>query len=241
MQGQLIIIEGLIGVGKTVLAEKLSSALNYKMMKEPVEENPYLEKFYDNPKRYALEMQFWLMSRRFAMHREAVEHLWSTGQGVVMDRSIYGDAVFAKKNHLDGNIDVMGYQNYMNMRNAMFRYLLVPHLTLYLEASVDICLKRINSRSRDCEQTIPEDYLAGLEKLYNELMIELKERGSIVAKLNWNKFPSFEKLLLQLQEKGLVTINKESIYPRIRTDQSFFSNEKISDSSLQQSPNKTYH
>ena len=72
MSSQLIIIEGLIGVGKSTLAVKLAKQLNYHLIKEPVIDNPYLEKFYADPKRYALEMQFWLMSKRFAMHQEAI-------------------------------------------------------------------------------------------------------------------------------------------------------------------------
>ncbi len=154
MSAQLIIIEGLIGIGKSTLARSLGKDLNYKVMEEPVEDNPYLEKFYADPKRYALDMQFWLMSRRFAMHQEAIEHVWRTGQGVVMDRSIYGDTVFAKKNYEDGNIDEMGYNNYLNMRDVMCRFLMVPQLTLFLRAPLDTCQGRIAQRNRSCGRRV---------------------------------------------------------------------------------------
>ena len=97
MAAQMIVIEGVIGVGKSILSEKLGQELGYRVMKEPVSDNPYLESFYRDPKRYALEMQFWLMSKRFAMHQDAVQYIWQTGNGVIMDRSIYGDAIFAKQ------------------------------------------------------------------------------------------------------------------------------------------------
>ena len=221
MSGQLLIVEGVIGIGKTTLTEKLGASLGYLVMKEPVDENPYLEKFYADPERYGLEMQFWLMSRRFAMHQEAVEHIWRTGQGVIMDRSIYGDATFAKKNHLDGNIDEMGYQNYMNMRDAMFRYLLVPHAMIFLHAPIDVCLRRIESRNRSCEQKIPADYLQGLHSLYMELKIELKQRGAKVLNLDWTEFPDFSDVLEELKKVGIVKDRQFAEYPQISVDQSF--------------------
>lgn len=205
----LIIIEGLIGAGKSTLTKQLSDTLGAIAMYEPVEENPYLEKFYQDPKRYALEMQFWLMSNRYQMHREAIEIIWRTGKPVIMDRSIYGDAVFCKRNYLDGNIDELGYKNYMAMRKVMTNSLLVPQLSIYLQVDPNECNKRISSRGRDCEQTIPVKYLEGLEVLYRELMVELEEMGSNVVNIDWNEFKDPELVMLliknRLPQAGLLT------------------------------------
>lgn len=183
---RLICIEGNIGVGKSWLTNELGSQLEAKVMFEPVDENPYLVKYYADPKRYALEMQFWLMSRRFELHEAAIKHIWTTGQSVIMDRSIYGDAVFAKKNWLDGNIDDLGYESYLKHRDVMNRYLMAPHVTLHLDASPLTCYDRIRLRSRDCESAIPIAYLQGLHDLHRELMIEMSRRGSKVVTLDWN-------------------------------------------------------
>lgn len=199
----MIIIEGLIGVGKSTLTHKLGEALNFKVIKEPVEDNPYLEDFYQDPKRWALEMQFWLMSRRFEMHQQAIETIWREGRGVIMDRSIYGDAIFAQQNMDDGNIDPKGYDNYMKMRDVMFRYLMTPQVTLYLDASPETCLKRIMHRERNCEQTIPTAYLEGLSKHYQRLLDELKDKGSNVSVIDWEEFRPTEDVLKRLQESGL--------------------------------------
>ncbi len=204
MNACMIIIEGLIGVGKSTLTNRLGEALNFKVIKEPVEENPYLEDFYKNPKRYALEMQFWLMSRRFQMHQEAIESIWSGGKGVIMDRSIYGDAIFARQNLDDGNIDQKGYDNYIKMRDVMFRFLMTPQITLYLDASPQTCLNRIAQRERGCEQTIPVSYLDGLNKHYKNLLKELKEKGSNVEMINWESFRPVDEVLSKLEQKGLV-------------------------------------
>ncbi len=184
---QLIIIEGLIGAGKTTLSEELARRNGWIAMKEPVEDNPYLEKFYKDPRRYALEMQFWLLSRRFKMHQEAIEMVWKDKKTVIMDRSIYGDAVFCKKNFLDDNIDYDGYHNYLHMRDVMFRFLMVPQKTFYLEVGVDTAIDRIEKRGRDCEKAVSKSYLAGLDRLYGELLIDLEERGSHVTVVNWEK------------------------------------------------------
>lgn len=183
---QLICIEGNIGVGKSTLTKALATKLKAHAMYEPVVENPYLEKFYENPKRYALEMQFWLMSRRFEMHEEAIRHIWKTGQTVIMDRSIYGDWVFAKKNWLDGNIEDIGYKSYVKHRDVMNKHLLVPHTVVWLQAHPSTCQERIAERGRDCEKEIPADYLRGLHALHSELMTEMRERGSKVFTLDWD-------------------------------------------------------
>jgi deoxyadenosine/deoxycytidine kinase len=183
---RLICIEGNIGVGKSTLTKALSDLIGARAMYEPVGENPYLELFYHNPKRYALEMQFWLMSQRFRMHEDAINHIWTTGQSVIMDRSIYGDWIFAKKNWLDGNIESIGYASYQKHREVMNQKLLIPHIVLWLKAHPQTCQERISTRGRNCEKSIPLEYLKGLHELHCELMEEMRKRGSKVIILDWD-------------------------------------------------------
>lgn len=191
---KLICIEGNIGAGKTTLSQQLAEEMGAKVFYEPTSDNPYLDRYYSDPKRYALEMQFWLMSRRFEMHETAIRHIWSTGQSVIMDRSIYGDWVFAKKNWQDGNIDDAGYDAYLHHRDVMSRYLLSPHLVLFLEVSPTNCLTRIHERGRDCEREIPLSYMQGLADLHQELAREMEELGSIVIRQNWEMFQPVEMI-----------------------------------------------
>lgn len=77
---QLVIVEGNIGVGKSTLACQLARQLNYKVFLEPTTKNPYLAKFYRDPKRYALKLQLWIFRQRFRTYIEATQHVLKYGK-----------------------------------------------------------------------------------------------------------------------------------------------------------------
>jgi deoxyadenosine/deoxycytidine kinase len=187
----IIIIDGNIGCGKSTLTEFIASHYNYRPMFEPVKENPFLERFYKDPDQYAAVMQFWLMARRFEMHQEALRHVAQTGQGVVMDRSIYADWMFARKLNLDGHISDDEYMTYMAMRKVMEKMLYIPWGVIYLKTNPEVCLERIKSRSRNCETNIPLGYLQGLEALFPELFQHMQDLGvKHIYTWDWNAFPT---------------------------------------------------
>jgi len=196
---KMIVIEGNIGAGKSTLTKKLAERLNARAFYEPVDSNPYLELFYKDPKKYALPMQFYLMSNRYEFHQEGIEHIWRTGQSCIFDRSIYGDYVFAKKNWIDGNMSELDFENYNNMRDVMLKTLMVPHIVIYLKNDPEKTLENINSRSRGCESGIPLDYLKGLDSLYKDLVFDLKQMGSKIIEIDWNEFKSTDYVLEQLE------------------------------------------
>lgn len=78
-QGHIIIVEGNIGVGKTTLTCQLGRKLDYRIFLEPTSGNPYLAKFYQEPKKYALKMQLWLFRQRCMMYMRAVKHAMKSG------------------------------------------------------------------------------------------------------------------------------------------------------------------
>ena len=194
----MILLEGGISVGKTTLTKKLVEYYKGKAFYEPVETNPYLELYYQDRKKFALPMQFYLMSNRYEMHLEGIRNVWKNKTYSWFDRSIYGDFVFAKKNWLDGNMSDLDFENYNKMRKVMFSNLLTPHITLFLKCDPEVCLSRINSRGRNCEKTIPLEYLKGLNDLYKELMYELKEMGSNIIELDYNEFKPLEYVIEKL-------------------------------------------
>ena len=185
---KLIIIEGNIGVGKTTLSQKLATLLNYKLFLEPTSKNPYLEKFYAEPKKYALKLQLWIFQQRLHIYIQAVRHIFDTEQGALLDRSVFSDKVFADVCFSDKNITSEGYAFYMGIRSRALKGLPVPHVTLYLDTEPEVCQLRIKMRGRSCEKGIPVSYLQSLHDAYQEFIGEMESMGSSVHKLDWTHF-----------------------------------------------------
>ncbi len=186
---QLIILEGNISAGKTTLSRELGTLLNAKVFLEPTLTNPYLERFYADPKKYGLLMQIFLLRQRFRMYVAAVKYILQTGQSVLLDRSVYSDGVFAAKNVADGNITEAGYKAYLELRDGMLRGLPVPHVTVFLDVAPQTCYDRVhNMRGRACETGIPLAYLAGLHQCYLQFLDSMRTAGSTVLVFPWEQF-----------------------------------------------------
>ena len=111
LQDIFIGIAGLIGAGKTTLADALGAHLDLPVYYEPVADNEYLADFYRDPKTYAFATQIYLLNRRFQQHQEVI---WRGGGGV-QDRTIYEDAVFAKTLVNQGLLDERDYNTYLQL------------------------------------------------------------------------------------------------------------------------------
>ena len=187
-RGKLVIIEGNIGVGKTTLSQRLATLLKYKLFLEPTSKNPYLEKFYAEPKKYALKLQLWIFQQRLMIYIQAVKHMFETGQGVLLDRSVFSDKVFADVGFADSNITPEGYGFYMSIRVRALEGLPIPHVTLFLNTDPKVCQQRIKTRGRSCEKGIPVSYLQSLHDAYQVFIAEMREVGSKVHSLDWTDF-----------------------------------------------------
>lgn len=157
----LIVIEGVVGVGKTSLMEILMSK-GYMMLPEPIADNPILDKFYYNRARYAFTLQIFLLNRRFEQLLDA-----ATIGNAVMDRSIYGDAIFAKMLNENRELSDDEYNIFVELLNNMLKFVKAPKLLIYLEASTDEAIKRINIRGRNYEQEVEYEYWEKLNKEYS--------------------------------------------------------------------------
>ncbi|XP_073235525.1 deoxyguanosine kinase-like isoform X1 [Porites lutea] len=188
LPAQLVIVEGNIGVGKSTLACQLARKLKYRVFLEPTTKNPYLAKFYQDPKKYALKLQLWIFKQRFRTYIEATKHVLNSGQGALLDRSVFSDSVFAEVNYQQGTISDEGYQYYRDLRKQALKDVLVPHTTLYLNVSPETCSQRILGRGREYESAIPLDYLKGLDSCYKTFLDEMRHIGSSVLVYNWTDF-----------------------------------------------------
>ena len=182
-------IAGLIGAGKTTLAESLAGHLGLDVHYEPVIDNEYLDDFYRDTKRYAFAMQIYLLNRRFQQHQEII---WR-GRGGVQDRTIYEDAIFAKTLRDMDLMDPRDYETYVTLFRNMSNFMCRPNVIIYLDVSPEKSLERIKKRSRGCEVTVSLEYLTRLRDNYEEFLDEIS-RMVPVMRVHWNEFWETEKL-----------------------------------------------
>jgi deoxyadenosine/deoxycytidine kinase len=158
-------IAGNIGSGKSSLTSLLHARFGWQPFFESVDDNPYLEDFYGDMRRWSFHLQVYFLSQRFITHRD----ITASPRDVVQDRSIYEDAeIFAKNLHAIGRMDDRDYANYRALFDSMTSYLRAPDLMVYLRASVDTLLRQITLRGRSYEQGIERSYLEQLNALYEE-------------------------------------------------------------------------
>jgi len=164
-QKRFIAVAGNIGVGKSTLVHLLSERLGWAPFYEPEAENPYLPDFYRDMRAWAFHSQVFFLSHRLRIHHRLMLHPTS----VVQDRSVYEDAeIFARNLYLQGHMAERDWQTYRGLYDALVTFLPPPDLVFYLRASVPTLQARIARRGRDYERGISAEYLAQLNRLYEE-------------------------------------------------------------------------
>lgn len=200
----LIGISGIIGVGKSTLTESLGKILSWDVVKEPVESNEYLCKFYEDMEKYAFPMQVYLLNHRFRQHQQMV---WS-GKSMVQDRTIYEDVIFAKMLHDGGLMEDLDFNTYVQLFNNMTNFLHRPDLIIYLDVEPSEALRRVRERSRSCETKMSLEYLTELRNGYEEWLKDVRDRIPVL-RLDWNTYMDPEKVAsliksaLAAKRKGL--------------------------------------
>lgn len=204
-----IAIAGNIGSGKTTLTNMLAKHYKWTKFLEPVAQNPYLEDYYKDISRWALNMEVFYLKQRF----KNLLDILKSKETIIQDRSIYeGVYVFAENNRKMGNMDERDYTTFMELFQEMMSVVRPPELMIYLRASVPHLVENIQKRGRDYEQKIPIDYLQGLNSLYedfienryksNVLIVDVdhidfehnpKEFGDIIDRIDAELFGLFSK------------------------------------------------
>ncbi len=160
-----IAIAGNIGSGKTTLTKLLAARYGWTPRFEPVDNNPYLEDFYHDMNRWSFNLQVYFLNKRF---KEVVEISKSTDT-IIQDRTIYEDAcIFAPNLHDQGYMSDRDFKNYTDLFNLMMSLVKKPQFMIYIRSSIPTLVKHIEKRGRDYEKSIRIDYLAGLQKRYDD-------------------------------------------------------------------------
>jgi deoxyadenosine/deoxycytidine kinase len=159
---RFIAVEGPIGVGKTSLARRLSETFGYDLLLEKPEDNPFLARFYENPRQHALATQlFFLFQRARQIQDIRQEDLFTPVQ--VTDFLIDKDSLFARQ-----NLDPDEHRIYQQVYDHLTIDAPAPDLVIYLQAPTPVLLNRIQKRGIAAEQQISAGYLERLNAAYTE-------------------------------------------------------------------------
>jgi len=170
-----IAIEGPIGVGKSSLAKILAQKYASRLVKEEVEGNPFLERFYENPRKYAFQTQLFFLLSRYRQQRELAQgDLFEAG--VVCDYILAKDKIFALINLEDDEISL-----YESIYKLLVSTLPKPDLVIYLQARPEVLLSRVRKRGIAYERNISLDYLRTLSDAYNEYFFHYNETPLLVV------------------------------------------------------------
>ncbi len=172
-----IAIAGNIGAGKTTLTKLLSKHYNWTPHFEDVDDNPYLDDFYNEMQRWSFNLQIYFLRSRFSQIKE----IRDSGKDVIQDRTIYEDAhIFAPNLHAMGLMTSRDFENYMNLFELMDSFVPSPDMLIYLRASVPTLVDQIQKRGREYESSIRIDYLNRLNERY-EAWISEYDKGKLLV------------------------------------------------------------
>jgi deoxyguanosine kinase len=199
-----IAIEGVIGAGKTTLAQKLAKKLESKLILEEFETNPFLEKFYDDRNRYAFQTQMFFLINRFKQQQKLnQEDLFSNY--IVSDYIFEKDQIFAYLNLSPEELKL-----YEGIFPLLQRDLRKPDLIVFLQSSVDRLISNIRKRSRKIEKNLSRSYIRELSEAYNNFFFKYNESPLLIVNTTdidfVNKQDDFTALYKQIfrEDRGFI-------------------------------------
>ena len=196
-------IAGNIGVGKSTLTRHLAQVWNLALLPEPVKQNPFLKLYYEDPKRWGLQSQLFFLAQRVKLFKEAGQ----LRQAKIVDRTLYEDAeIFARI-----ALPHTEYEVYRQLYEYLLENLPAPDLVVYLRASTRTLSRRIQSRGRPYEKSLPASYLRKLNNRYDAWAAAFSHAPLITLDTDdldlFSLFGEYEQvtdtIALALQEKGL--------------------------------------
>jgi deoxyguanosine kinase len=163
MNYHFIAIEGNIGAGKTTLSHLLSKRLNARLLLEQFADNPFLEKFYENPSQYAFPLELFFMAERFKQLKDVL-HTKDLFQSVTVADYFFNKCLLFAKVTLPEE----EFRLYQKLFDIMQPQLIQPDIVIYLQAPLEKLQHNIRKRNRSYEQKIPDSYLGRLQETYSQ-------------------------------------------------------------------------
>ncbi len=197
MRLQYIVIEGVIGAGKTTLARKMADRFEARLLLEQHEANPFLPDFYRDPQRYAFQTQLFFLLSRFRQQQEIPQRdLFHTM--LIADYLFAKDRIFASV-----TLEEREFFLYDKIASLLEREIIAPDLVIYLQSSTDRLMNNIRKRGRGYERHITEDYIRTLNEAYNQFFFTYNVSPLLVVNMNEIDFVAdendFDDLMQQLE------------------------------------------
>lgn len=161
MNYHFITIEGNIGAGKTTLSHLLSRHYNARLILEEFADNPFLPKFYENPKQFAFPLELFFMAERFKQLKDLIQQKDLFQTVTISDYLFTKCLLFAKVNLPEDE-----FRLYQRLFDIIHQQLLQPDLLIYLHTPVHRLQENIRKRNRPYEQNIPDEYLFSIQETY---------------------------------------------------------------------------
>ncbi len=199
-----IAIEGVIGAGKTTLAKKLAERLDANLILEEFETNPFLEKFYDDRRRYAFQTQMFFLINRYKQQEQL-------GQEDLFAKYIVSDYIF-DKDQIFAYLNIEGEELklYENLFPLLQRNLRKPDLVIFLQSSTDRLMHNIKKRGRKVERNLTRGYIEELSEAYNNFFFKYNNTPLLIVNTTdidfVNRQKDFDELFNQIfrEDRGFI-------------------------------------
>lgn len=188
---RFIVVEGPLRVGKTSLADILAERLHAGRLRD-VEDNPFLERFYQGVPGAAFQTQFYFLWKRFTQWRD-LDMSGTAGRMILSDYLFAKDKIFAYLNLEDAELEL--YEQYYEMFSDQVP---IPDLVIYLQAKPEALQDRIVKKNVPAEQKISSDYLAALVEAYDHFFFHYKETDLLVVETSGIDFIARDRDLEEL-------------------------------------------
>lgn len=200
------VIEGPIGVGKSSLSQRLANEFNSELILEEIDDNPFLEQFYQRPKEAALSTQLYFLMQRTKQIQSLRQSSIFT-QTKIADYLIDKDKLFAQV-----TLNPTEYDLYLQVYEHMITEAPKPDLVVYLQAPVSTLLERIKKRGRNFERFIETNYLEQLNEAYAEFFYHYHETPLLIVNASDIDFINNDRDYQQLKAQIMNTTSGRHYY-----------------------------
>lgn len=171
-------IEGPIGVGKTSLANLMSEKLGARLVLEQFEENPFLQDFYEEPDRFAFQVQLFFLLQRYQQQQE-LRQVDMFHNLLISDYMFVKDRLFASLNLNERDLVL-----YETVAAHLEKNIINPDLVIYLQADTETLMKNVAKRGRDFEKNLSWEYLDAVNQVYSEYFFSYQDTPLVIINTN---------------------------------------------------------